>query len=102
RYHVENVVVSCGTKVLFDDKDQLEGMSQNGSAADQHEGEKKGSWSYSFLFSDVGQRGPSRNQVMLDSSKKLGKVWSDNLPELRVDLALEPESEPTDKAVQGE
>jgi hypothetical protein len=100
--HADDVVVKCGAHVLYDASCELEGTSSSGSDAEQRGGTKPGTWSYGFAFSDVGTRGPSCNQVMLDSSKKLGKVWSENLPEFRVDLAVAPNSDPTDVAVRVE
>lgn len=96
---VNGVIVRCGTTVIYDAQGKLEGSANRRWGAEQHPGEKGGTWTYALVYSDVGSRGPTRNQVMLDSTKELGKVWSDNLPEFRVDLALLPKSEPTEIAV---
>jgi len=100
--HVEDVVVRCGTHALYEQRCELEGTSSLDSDAEQHGGTKQGTWSYGLVFSDVGVRGPACNQVMLDSQKKLGKVWSENLPDFRVDLAVAQNSEPTDVAIRVE
>ena len=97
---VDDVVVKCGARVLFDDTAALEGMSNTDSDAKQFDGEKKGTWSYAIVYSDVGTRGPSRNQIMVDSAKQLGKVWSDNLPDFRVDFAIKEKSDPTNVEVR--
>jgi hypothetical protein len=99
---VDGVVLTCGKLVLYDESGDLEGTSSLASDSAQHAGEKKGTWTYDLVFSDVGTRAASRNQIMLDSTKKLGKVWSDNLPDMRVDLAVQSNSDPTDTAVLGE
>ena len=46
-----------------------------------------------------GSRSASRNQAKIDSAQKVGRVWSENLPDLRVDLAIRTGSDPVDVAV---
>jgi hypothetical protein len=91
---VDDVVVTCGGKKLYDDHDELEGMSDNDSDTKQFGGEKPGTWTYALIFSDVGARGPSKNQIAVDSTKSIGKVWSDNLPDFRVDFSIKTKSDP--------
>ena len=93
---VDDVVLTCGGKKLYDDHDELEGMSSNDSDTKQFSGEKPGTWTYALVFSDVGARGPSKNQIAVDSTKQIGKVWSDNLPDFRVDFTIKPKSDPVD------
>lgn len=92
--HVKNLTVECGNKTIYDEKAPLNGMSMLDSGATQRAGTSAGSWVYDFYLSDVGARGPSRAQAKLDSAKKIGRVWSEDLPELKVDLAIVPGSGP--------
>ncbi|MEO7331006.1 MAG: hypothetical protein ABI193_20695 [Minicystis sp.] len=97
--HVTAVKITCGAQTIYDQSGRLNGMSQLDSDAKQRAGTKPGTWIYDLSFSDVGTRSATRNQAKLDSAAKLGKIWSENLPEFRVDLAIKPGSDPVDVAV---
>jgi hypothetical protein len=97
---VDDLVLTCGGKKLYDTNDELEGMSSNDSDAKQYNGEKPGSWTYGMAYSDVGARGPSKNQIAIDSIKQIGKVWSDNLPDFRVDFSIKTKSDPVDVEIE--
>ena len=90
----DDVVVTCGGKKLYDSNDELEGMSNEGSDGKQYAGEKPGTWTYALVYTDVGTRGPSKNQIAVDSTKRIGKIWSDNLPDFRVDFSIPTKSDP--------
>jgi hypothetical protein len=100
--HVTGVKVTCGAQTIYDQSGRLNGMAKIDSDAKQRSGPKPGTWVYDLAFSDVGTRSPTRNQTQLDSGAKLGKVWSENLPEFRIDLAIKSGSDPVDIAVLGE
>lgn len=97
--HVVDVKVTCGAQTIYDQAGRLNGTSQIDSDAKQRPGPKAKTWVYDLIFSDVGTRSATRNQAQLDSSLKLGKVWSENLPEFRVDLAIKSGSDPVDVAI---
>jgi hypothetical protein len=97
--HATDVEVTCGALTIYDEKGHLNGMSMLDSDAKQRAGNKAGSWVYEIAYRDRGDRSSTRNQADLDSMAKIGKVWSDNLPEFRVDLAIRPGSAPVDVAV---
>ncbi len=97
--HPVEVEVSCGGLTVYDEKGALNGMSMLDSDAKQRAGVKAGTWVYELAYRDRGDRSSTRNQADLDSTAKIGKVWSDNLPEFRIDLAIRPESAPVDVAV---
>lgn len=80
-------------------KGALNGMSMLDADAKQRAGAKAGSWVYEIAYRDRGDRSSTRNQADLDSTAEIGKVWSDNLPEFRVDLAIRPGSAPVEVAV---
>jgi hypothetical protein len=98
--HVKNVEVRCGATKLYSDRDPLNGMAMVDSGAEQRPGPKTGTWVYDFTFADRGTRAASRSQVQLDSTRKVGRVWSEDLPELRVDLAIAKGSAPVDVSVK--
>jgi hypothetical protein len=97
--HVVDVEVVCGALTVYDEKGALNGMSMLDSDAKQRPGARAGTWVYELVYRDRGDRSATRNQADLDSTLKIGKVWSDNLPELRIDLAIRPGSAPVDVAV---
>lgn len=97
--HPIDVEVTCGGRTIYDEKGVLNGMSMLDSDAKQRAGTKAGSWVYEMSYRDRGDRAATRNQAALDSTAKIGKVWSDNLPEFRIDLAIRPGSAPVDVAV---
>ncbi|HVY46002.1 MAG TPA: hypothetical protein VHB21_08990, partial [Minicystis sp.] len=51
---------------------------------------------FSLMYEDKGTRGASRNQITMDTKKRLAVVWSDNLPPFKVEIALPVESDPTE------
>jgi hypothetical protein len=97
--HPVDVEVTCGGRTIYDEKGALDGMSRLDADAKQRDGARAGSWVYEIAYRDRGDRGSTRNQADLDSTAKIGKVWSDNLPEFRVDLAIQPDSAPVEVAV---
>jgi hypothetical protein len=97
--HVVDVKVTCGAQTIYDQASRLNGTSQIDSDAKQRPGPRPKTWVYDLIFSDVGTRSATRNQAQLDASLKLGKVWSENLPEFRVDLAITSGSDPVDVAI---
>ena len=97
--HVTDVEVICGGRTIYDEKIPLNGMSSLDSDAKQAAGAKAGTWVYEIEYRDRGDRSPPRNQADLSSKARLGKVWSDNLPEFRIDLAIRPTSAPVEVAV---
>jgi hypothetical protein len=97
--HVIDVTVTCGGRALYDENGHLNGMSMLDSGARQHAGPKAGTFVYDFAFSDAGTRSATRNQAKLDSTLGIGKVWSDNMPDFRIDLAIKPGSKPVDVAI---
>jgi hypothetical protein len=97
--HATDVEVTCGGLTAYDEKGHLNGMSMLDSDAKQRPGARAGTWVYELAYRDRGDRSATRNQADLDSTAKIGKVWSDNLPEFRIDLAIRPGSAPVDVAV---
>ena len=97
--HATDVEVTCGGLAAYDEKGALNGMSMLDSDAKQRAGVKPGTWVYDITYRDRGDRSSTRNQADLDSTAKIGKVWSDNLPDFRIDLAIKPGSAPVDVAV---
>jgi hypothetical protein len=97
--HPIDVEVTCGGRTIYDEKGMLNGMAMLDSDAKQRAGAKPGSWVYDIAYRDRGDRASTRNQADLDSTAKIGKVWSDNLPEFRIDLAIRPGSAPVEVAV---
>jgi hypothetical protein len=97
--HPIDVEVTCGGRTIYDEKGALNGMSRLDADAKQRAGAKAGSWVYEIAYRDRGDRSSTRNQADLDSTAKIGKVWSDNLPEFRIDLAIRPGSAQVDVAV---
>ena len=97
--HPTDVEVTCGGRTIYDQKGPLNGMSMLDSDAKQRPGARAGSWVYEIAYRDRGDRSSTRNQADLDSTAKIGKVWSDNLPEFRIDLAIRPGSAPVEVAV---
>jgi hypothetical protein len=94
--------MKCGTRVLYDEHGELNGMEELDTDARQYDGEKKGTWTYAIVYSDVGQRAATRNQIMVDSTKSIGKVFSENLPDFRVDFSIKPKSDPVDYEVENQ
>jgi hypothetical protein len=97
--HATDVEVRCGGLTIYDQRAPLSGMSMLDSGATQRAGGKAGTWVYELAFRDRGERSPPRNQALLDSTTMLGKVWSDNLPEFSVSLAIRKGSAPAPVAV---
>ncbi len=89
-----DVVVTCGAQTIYDSSDSLSGMAMTSADPVEHFGPGGDTSVFTLKYEDKGTRGSSKNQIMLDTTKRLAAVWSENLPAFRVELTMPIESQP--------
>ena len=88
------LVVTCGAQKVYDSSDSLNGMAMTSADPLERFAKADGQSVFTLKYEDKGTRGSSKNQIMLDTTKGLGVIWSENLPTFRIELAVPVESAP--------
>jgi hypothetical protein len=91
---IQWLTATCGDERLYDSRTPLNGMSMSSSAlGEAPHADHPGSYGYAVLFNDTGQR-TGRAQIQLDTTHGQASVFSDAIPQFRVDIAIDTVSEP--------
>ncbi len=88
------LVLACGDKVLYRSTDPLDGVSQHGWSLGEVPGPTSGTARQWLLWDDVGTRTGERAQASIDTKLGVASAWRETQPNYRVDVEIEPFSEP--------
>lgn len=91
---VRSLEVQCGGQKVYDSRDKLEGMSMFSAGFAELAGKQAGTFTYAIRYSDTGSRSGPRTQISIDTTKRAGSVWSEVVPNFRLDLTINEESAP--------
>lgn len=86
---MNELLVQCGDKKLYRLTDPLEGMSFSSAKIFEEPGAEVGSYAYSIIYQDQGQRSGKRSQISIDSTWGTAEVWKDSDTVFRVAIQLD-------------
>ncbi len=90
---VDELLVQCADKKLYRLSDALEGISMTSRKVFEEPGPSAGTYTYSIIYQDQGQRSGKRAQVSMESIWGKANAWSEINPVYRVSIQLNSESE---------
>jgi hypothetical protein len=85
---------SCGEERLYDSRTPVMGISmRNAVLGEAPHADHPGHYGYAVSFQDTGQRS-GRSQIQVDSTHQQAIVFSETIPQFRVEIALDVVSQP--------